>query len=150
MVVGCMEARSKQLASRSVSLGLEGNEGGNIIGYSGSPSTCTSRSTSNRKSSDSDEYEQALLRSMSSSYRESENTEDWSSVSKTQSAGMLERGGGLRDEDEAGVCGAREWKEVGEVGKREERWFSSLEEDEERMEDEADEERTSVGMGGGG
>ena len=34
---------------------------------------------------------------------------------------MLERGGGLRDEDEAGVCGAREWKEVGEVGKGEER-----------------------------
>ena len=63
---------------------------------------------------------------------------------------MLERGGGLRDEDEAGVCGAREWKEVGEVGKGEERWCSSLEEEEERMEDDADEERTSVGMGGGG
>jgi len=26
---------------------------------------------------------------------------------------MLERGGGLRDEDEAGVCGVRKWKEVG-------------------------------------
>ena len=61
------EARSKQLASMSVSLGLEGSEGGSIIGYSASPpSTCTARSTSNRKSSDSDEYEQALLRSMSS------------------------------------------------------------------------------------
>ena len=75
---------------------------------------------------------------------------DWSSVSKTQSAGMLKHGGGLQEEDEAGVCDAREWKEVGEVGKGEERWCSSLEEDEERMEDEADEERTSVGIGGGG
>ena len=51
----------------SVLLGLEGSEEGSIIGYSGSPSTCTSKSTSNRKSFDSDEYEQALLRSMSSS-----------------------------------------------------------------------------------
>ena len=63
---------------------------------------------------------------------------------------MLERGGSLRDEDDAGVCGAREWKEVGEVGKGEERWFSSLKEEEERMEEEAEEERTSVGIGGGG
>ena len=63
---------------------------------------------------------------------------------------MLERGGGLREEDEAGVCGAWEWKEVGEVGKGEERWFISLEEEEERMEEEAEEEQTSVGMGGGG
>ena len=63
---------------------------------------------------------------------------------------MLERGGGLRDEDEAGVCGAREWKEMGEVGKGEERRCSSLEEEEERREEEAEEERTRVGMGGGG
>ena len=63
--MGCMEACSKQLAM-SISLGLEGSKGGSIIGYSGSPSTCTSRSMSNRKSSNSDEYEQALLRSMSS------------------------------------------------------------------------------------
>ena len=35
-------------------------------------------------------------------------------------------------------------------GKRLERWFISLEEEEERMEEEVDEERTSVGMGGGG
>jgi len=63
---------------------------------------------------------------------------------------MLERGGGLRDEAEAGACGAQEWKEVGEVGKGEERWFISLEEEEERMEEEADEERMSVGIGGGG
>ena len=47
-------------------------------------------------------------------------------------------------------CGAREWKEAGEVGKGEEMWFISLEEEEERMEEEVDEERTSVGMGGGG
>ena len=38
---------------------------------------------------------------------------------------MLERGGGLRDEDDAGVCGAREWKEVGKVEKCEKRWFNS-------------------------
>jgi hypothetical protein len=45
---------------------------------------------------------------------------------------MLERGGGLRDEnDEAGVCSAREWKDLGDVGKGEERWFISLEEEEE-------------------
>ena len=62
---------------------------------------------------------------------------------------MLERGGGLRDEDEAGVCGAREWKEVGEVGKGEERWFNSQEEEQERTDDEADEERTSVGIHNG-
>lgn len=64
---------------------------------------------------------------------------------------MLERGGGLRDEDEAeaGVSGTREWKDLGEVGKGEERWFTSLEEVE-MMEEEVDEERTSVGMGGGG
>ena len=48
------------------------------------------------------------------------------------------------------MCGAREWKEVGEVGKGEERWFNSQEEEEERMEDEADEERTSVGINDGG
>ena len=30
---------------------------------------------------------------------------------------MLERGGGLRDEDESGVCVAREWKDLGDVGK---------------------------------
>ena len=63
---------------------------------------------------------------------------------------MLEHGGGLRDEDEAEVCGAREWKEVGEVEKGEERWFNSQEEEEERLEDEADEERTSVGINNGG
>ena len=56
---------------------------------------------------------------------------------------------GLRDKDEAGVCGARQWKEVGEVEKGEERWFNSQEEEEERMEDEADEERTSVGINNG-
>ena len=63
---------------------------------------------------------------------------------------MLERGGGLRDEDEAGVCGAREWKEVRKVEKGEERRLNSQEEEEERMEDEADEERTSVGINDGG
>ena len=57
-----------------------------------------------------------------------------------QSAVMLEREGGLRDEDEreARVCGTWEWKEVGDVGKGEERWLMSLEE-EERIEGEADE-----------
>jgi len=73
--VGCIEARgwcsSKQLAmsvSKSA-LGLEGSEGGSIIGYSASssPPTSISKSTSNRKSSDSDEYEHALLKSRSSS-----------------------------------------------------------------------------------
>jgi len=37
-----------------------------------------------------------------------------------------------------------------EVGKGEDRWFISLEEEVERMEEEADEERTNVGIGGGG
>ena len=63
---------------------------------------------------------------------------------------MLERGCGLRDEDESGVCGVWEWKVLGDVGKGEERLLMSLEE--EIMEDEADEadeERTSVGMVGG-
>lgn len=58
------------------------------------------------------------------------------SVSKTQSAGMLEREGGLRDEDEAE---AGVWKG----------WFTSLEEEEEIIEGVADEERTSVDMSGG-
>jgi hypothetical protein len=57
---------------------------------------------------------------------------------------MLKGGGGLRDEDEneAGVCGAREW-EVGDVGKDEERWLISLGE-EERIEEEADEEQNEL------
>ena len=86
-----------------------------------------------------------LFESRSSSYRE-RSIEDWSSVSNSQSAGKLERGGGLRDEDESGVCGAREWKDLGDIGKGEERLLTSLEE--EIMEDEADEERTSIGMVG--
>ena len=67
-----------------------------------------------------------------------------------QYAGMLERGGGLRDEDDTGVCGAQEWKEVGEVEKGEERWFNSQEEEQERTDDEADEEWTSIGIHNGG
>lgn len=39
---------------------------------------------------------------------------------------------------------------MGEVGKGEERWFISPDDVEERMEDDAEEVRTSVGMGGGG
>ena len=42
--------------------------------------------------------------------------------------------------------GAREWRDLGDVGKGEARLFTSLEE---IMEEEADEERTSVGMVGG-
>ena len=60
---------------------------------------------------------------------------------------MLERGGGPQDEDEYGVCGARAWKNLGDVRKGEERLLTSLKE--EIMEEEADEERTSVGMVGG-
>ena len=45
------------------------------------------------------------------------------------------------------MCGAREWKDFGDVGKGEERLLTSLEE--EIMEEEGDEERTSVGMVGG-
>ena len=58
---------------------------------------------------------------------------------------MLERGSVLPDEDEteAGACG------TGDVWKGEERWLTSVEE-EEIMEEEADEEQTSVGIGGGG
>ena len=63
---------------------------------------------------------------------------------------MPERGGGLREEDEAGVCGAWEWKEVEKVEKGEERQLNSQEEEEDRMEDVADEERTSVGINNGG
>jgi len=123
--VGCIEAYdwgpSKQLAmslSKSA-LGLKGKERGGIIGYSASssPPTSISRSASNRKVSDSEESEQALVKSRSSS-----------SISKMQSAGMLERGGGLQGE--AGVCVTREWKDLGDVGKGEERWFTSLEEEE--------------------
>ena len=110
--VGCIEAcdrgPSKQLAmslSKSA-LELKGKERGGIIGYSASssPPTSTSRSASNRKVSDSEESEQALVKSRSSS-----------SVSKMQSAGMLERGGGLQGE--AGVCVTREWKDLGALGR---------------------------------
>ena len=45
------------------------------------------------------------------------------------------------------MCGAREWKEGADAGKGEEMLFISLKE--EIMEEEADEERTSVGMVGG-
>lgn len=56
---------------------------------------------------------------------------------------VLEHGGGLRDEDEAeaGVCGTQEWKDLADVGKGEGRRFTSPEE-------EANEDRMSVGMGG--
>ena len=71
------------------------------------------------------------------------------SILKKQSARMLERGRSLQDEDEGedGVCSKPQWKEVGDVGKGEEMLFISLKE--EIMEEEADEERTSVGMVGG-
>ena len=113
--VGSTEVRdrsSSRPSAMSVSksmLGLEGSEWGGIVGYSASPSTCTSisKSTSNQKSSDSDENEQALPKSKASSQRESENTEE----------GRPFIGRSLRDEDEAeaGVCDTREWKEVVEV-----------------------------------
>ena len=70
--------------------------------------------------------------------KECENTEDWSSVSETQSAEMLERGVGRRDDEEA-VCGMREWKALGDVGRGEE-----------GMEEEADEEGANVGISVGG
>ena len=62
---------------------------------------------------------------------------------------MLKRGRGPQDEDDAedGVCSKPQWKEVADAGKGEERLLTSLEE--EIMEEEADEERTSVGMVGG-
>ena len=57
---------------------------------------------------------------------------------------------------QAGACGTAtptyrtwEWQDVGDVWKGEERWLTSVEE-EEIMEEEADEEQTSVGIGGGG
>ena len=50
---------------------------------------------------------------------------------------------------QAGACGTWEWQDVGDVWKGEERWLTSVEE-EEIMEEEADEEQTSVGIGGGG
>ena len=61
---------------------------------------------------------------------------------------MLKRGRGPQDEDDAedGVCSKPQWKEIADAGKGEERLFTSLEE---IMEEEADEERTSVGMVGG-
>ena len=64
---------------------------------------------------------------------------------------MLERGSVLPDEDEteAGACGTWEWQDVGDVWKGEERWLTSVEE-EEIMEEEADEEQTSVRIGGDG
>jgi len=46
--------------------------------------------------------------------------QDWSSISRTQFSGMPEHRGHLWHEDEAGVCGAWEWKEIGEVGKGDE------------------------------
>lgn len=48
------------------------------------------------------------------------------------------------------MCGTREWKNLRDVGKGEERWFTALEGEEEKMEEEADKERTSVGMSSGG
>ena len=65
---------------------------------------------------------------------------------------MLKHGGGLRDEDgaEAEVHGSGSERIHGELRKGDERCFISLEEEEETMmEEEADKERTSVGMGGG-
>ena len=52
--------------------------------------------------------------------------EDLSSISKIQSAGMLKRGGGLRDEDEAGarVRGTEGSKDLEAVRKGDERWYN--------------------------
>ena len=66
---------------------------------------------------------------------------------------MLKRGGGPREDEaeaEAEVHGTQEWKDLGEIRKGDKRWFITLEEDEETMEEEADEERTRVGIGGRG
>jgi hypothetical protein len=48
--------------------------------------------------------------------KESENMEDWSSVLKTQSAGMLNYGDGVQDEGD-GVYGTWDWKEIGMLGR---------------------------------
>ena len=129
------DQRSSRPLTMSVSkstLGLEGSEWDSIIAYSPSSSPPTSMPIAQiHVKSKVVRFRKVKRRSSSPGHARRGKARTWWTNRpfrrrSLHSAGMLKRGGGVRDEDEAGagVRGMQGSKDLGDVRKGEERWYN--------------------------